>query len=507
VGLKGEFMSRIILKVGTPYIEKRKVNQETRYRLAAEITVLEKREITENSLSSDEEKEMSKGKAVKGKTVKEETVKEETVKEETVKEETVKEEIVKKETVKEETVKEETESCGKRVLYYEVDEEYGTYLEDTSGDAFLVALLYYCMWFQYDMELEGTVSGTLLYQLRTYFIPILSDSLSFFHPIQIYANEVECKVSTRAEGVATGLTGGVDSFYTIHRYLQESSQRYRLTHLLLTNYSAFDTETMSAKEWFTHELDNMKSLAAKIGLPLIAVRTNLQSAFPIPRSTDQVHGKIEPEGLFTLRFASHAFALKKLIGIYYFSSGFGIDQFTIHPKPYDTAAYDIFNLFCVSTEEVAFYSAGMEKSRLGKIKAIADWKIAQENLKVCNMLEDRNCGQCKKCIRTQMELYTLGKLYLFNKVFDLPRFQRKFVKYAGQFLAHRNQPFEKKVLEEMKEKRIKLPLGSALESPLWMGMDYLADVFRDRKWARKIYHHLKLDVFRVGMATKNRQHK
>ena len=54
-------------------------------------------------------------------------------------------------------------------------------------------------------------------------------------------------------------------------------------------------------------------------------------------------------------------------------------------------------------------------SRFEKVKLIADWDIAFQNIRVCNKSElyeigKLNCGQCIKCVRTMLELEALGLL-------------------------------------------------------------------------------------------------
>jgi hypothetical protein len=54
-------------------------------------------------------------------------------------------------------------------------------------------------------------------------------------------------------------------------------------------------------------------------------------------------------------------------------------------------------------------------SRLQKVRLVAGWTLALNNIRVCNQArkysrEMFNCGQCEKCIRTMLELQAVGKL-------------------------------------------------------------------------------------------------
>jgi hypothetical protein len=55
---------------------------------------------------------------------------------------------------------------------------------------------------------------------------------------------------------------------------------------------------------------------------------------------------------------------------------------------------------------------GLRLSRLNKVRLVADWNVALQNLRVCtaNSPEKLNCGMCEKCIRTMTELLVVGKL-------------------------------------------------------------------------------------------------
>jgi hypothetical protein len=68
-----------------------------------------------------------------------------------------------------------------------------------------------------------------------------------------------------------------------------------------------------------------------------------------------------------------------------------------------------------SSSDLRVHHDGIELSRLDKVRLIADWPVALENLRVCNRFlayepGKLNCGKCEKCVRTMLELLVLGKL-------------------------------------------------------------------------------------------------
>ena len=58
---------------------------------------------------------------------------------------------------------------------------------------------------------------------------------------------------------------------------------------------------------------------------------------------------------------------------------------------------------------------GLALSRLEKIRLLADWDVALNNIRVCNKPEFYqsgmlNCGECEKCVRTMLGLLAVGAL-------------------------------------------------------------------------------------------------
>jgi hypothetical protein len=95
-----------------------------------------------------------------------------------------------------------------------------------------------------------------------------------------------------------------------------------------------------------------------------------------------------------------------------------------------------------STETLDFEHHGINYWRAEKVAAISDWKLAQENLRVCGMPDLGtnllNCAQCEKCTRTMIPLFALGKADKFNTFLrpfktnkDTLRWARKFSPGTG----------------------------------------------------------------------------
>jgi hypothetical protein len=90
------------------------------------------------------------------------------------------------------------------------------------------------------------------------------------------------------------------------------------------------------------------------------------------------------------------------------------------------ASHDIPNLIphgsnplltqCYSTWGMPIKEEGIHFSRFQKVKLIASWDVALQNMRVCNDadFDDTiilNCGKCEKCVRTMLALEAVGALH------------------------------------------------------------------------------------------------
>ena len=65
-----------------------------------------------------------------------------------------------------------------------------------------------------------------------------------------------------------------------------------------------------------------------------------------------------------------------------------------------------------SSYDMRIIHRDLELSRMEKIKLVADWDVALQNLRVClaNVKDRLNCGKCEKCVRTMTALVAIGAL-------------------------------------------------------------------------------------------------
>ncbi|WP_319475411.1 hypothetical protein [Marispirochaeta aestuarii] len=134
-------------------------------------------------------------------------------------------------------------------LWYEVPSEYEEYLCIERADAFIVSLLPLAMIRSSPEQLvriicKQSISAKLYHQLVNYYIPVLVDSISYYNDIVLEANISESKLFCKG-AVGTGVSGGVDSSYTIARYLNNKISAFRLSHCVYYEmglYGSFDSD-------------------------------------------------------------------------------------------------------------------------------------------------------------------------------------------------------------------------------------------------------------------------
>lgn len=332
-----------------------------------------------------------------------------------------------------------------KIHYFEVQREYEKYLCYERSDAFVLSLFYFALVNGYDIQCEAPLSEKLFYQLTRILIPsMVKHHPDFFHRITVIA-ELDNIPIQNVRAVGAAVSGGVDSFYTIITNMNKNTKSFNVTHLLVANsYNIFKGDKDTRRR-FQETANHSQIIADDLGLPLIRMYTN-HSEFWFKRY----------QNIFCLKYASYPYALQKLFSTYHFSSGYEYSDFTMCPKDWDSAHYDPLSAPQVSNENFTFILSGAEVGRAEKIAEIADHPVVQRRLQVCN-LHQENCSVCSKCMRTQFNLYTYGKLELFDKSFKLDEFYKRKNKTLVKMLSERTS-FDQDNLKMMKQKKIEIPM-------------------------------------------------
>lgn len=385
----------------------------------------------------------------------------------------------------------------KKVCYFEFDSKYERFLCYENSDAFVIGLLITAMENGLDIEFETPLSEKLYYQLTNYYIPMLS---KYNRNYSLHCINLIGKTNNfyfKNEAVATGCSGGVDSFYTIAKHMNKNLGNFKLTHLVYSSSGTADIVQDRIESTFKKNRELVRNICNDCNLEFIDCFNNLNEFYKFPYEGFNM--------FFTTIFGSVAFAIQKLIKIYYCSSGAPIENFNIDVSKtngFDGSAIDIFTVLCMNNQNVSFYSSGVEKNRNEKIEYISEFKPAQKNLMVCGIEayggkieKSINCSNCKKCLRTMFSLYAINKLEKFKNVFDVVDFKKNLNKKIARVLYIDHSDFTKITIKKAKLNKVWIPKSSYFIGFFkYKPIAFLKKYFKNSKIARKIYYKLKLDI-------------
>lgn len=365
--------------------------------------------------------------------------------------------IINKPYVKKNRLYSKIEYEGKEYdMYYEVEDEYSKYLCDDNSDAFLVSLIPFIVKHNYDVKVEGVISSKLYYQITNYLLPILC---SEFKKNDI---NIECELTNKnfnSKGVGASVSCGVDSFYTMLKHKNQKDESYNITHLTFFNAGSHgDFGGEKSRNLFNDRLKFIRKFCEENNYKLVTVDTNMNELI-------MMHHK----KTHSFRTLGCVLALQKLFGKYYFASGYHYNEMQIDEE--SCGHYDTLNVQCLSNETLTFYCSGQEVTRMEKVKFISDYPMTYNWLNVCVRTDD-NCGECIKCVRTQAELDSIGKLENYKKVFDIEKFKKKKIKFFSEIIAEaRNKKgcdamYFKEIIDNYKNNNNPMPIMAHLLSYL-----------------------------------------
>lgn len=331
-----------------------------------------------------------------------------------------------------------------KIFYFEVDNKYKNYLCYERSDAFLMGLLYFALVNGYDIRCEAPLSEKLYHQLSDIYIPtVVKNDPDLFMPITIIS-ELDSMPVKNQKAVGASVSGGVDSFYTIVKNLYNPAQNFNITHLVLTNCFNIYYDDNDTRRRFESLCLKGEKISNELDLDFVKVYTN-DHIFWYPHFID----------LYCFRYMAIPYSLQKLFSVYNYSTGYQYKDFTFKAANRDASHYDFFTAHLISNENLTIYSHGGEASRAQKAEFIADNKVVQNNLFVCNV-KNSNCCICEKCLRTQFNLYACNKLDKFSKVFDLKLFEKNKNNALVEIIG-RSGDFDIEILEMMEKNHIKIP--------------------------------------------------
>lgn len=336
-------------------------------------------------------------------------------------------------------------------LWFEVDAEFKDIIADDTLDSFVVAVLALAMTSGQDINVQGTLSSKLYYNLTHYLIPILS---IYFKCDRISINASNLiKFSENVKiGSITGFSGGIDSFCNYYDHSGDrASEEFKISHFLYNNVGSHGQHSSDEDhDIFVERLTLMKRFAAEEKIQFIPVNSNMDEI--VDGNFQKTH---------TLRNASVALLTQKSISNFYYASGYSFADTKIGPS-HDTASMDPVILPLLSTERMSCVPTGGQHSRVNKTHLVSQLPASQKYLDVCVAPKIApkgyiNCAVCWKCMRTEITLMLQGSLENYTEVFPIEDFK----KLKNLYLVHVysiKDPLAKEIINLINEIGYKVPV-------------------------------------------------
>ncbi|WP_334050866.1 hypothetical protein [Alteromonas gracilis] len=292
----------------------------------------------------------------------------------------------------------------RKCLWVETDKQYADFLTVDRIDPFLLVLIPFAMRNGHDIVSQSPVSDRLMYNVQEVLIPNLCAGDRRLH----YPNLcIDTCGSALPSGklIATGMSCGIDSFYSAMEALSTSLSTHKLNALYCGNY-------LYGNEGLIFE--RARHVTKQLDLRFVSTSTNINQELGLPH--------IETHFYKTL---FGVIALRQLFKMYYYSSAGNFTGFSLERNgSNDTALYELLLLYVFSDENFQILSGGGGITRVEKTRRLVDFAPAQRYLNVCVYPNNvKNCGKCGKCLRTLLTLDMLGALDKFNNVFDISEYK------------------------------------------------------------------------------------
>jgi hypothetical protein len=325
---------------------------------------------------------------------------------------------------------------GAQNLFYSLPLRYSDWFSIDRCDGFVVGVLFQAMARNEDIVVKAPMSSRLYHSLQEFFIPMMTQGFSNLHKISILPSHLLDDPAS-GRGVATGFSGGIDSFACFVQHSElENSYSHKLSHLLFFNAGSHSTGSNDrARELFYQRYSTLKPFTEEAGIPFIPVDSNVSEIFSV--DFVRMHPALN---------VSIPLVLQNQFQRYYYSSGYKYADCGVS-RTDDAARFDPLAFHLFSTEGLDCISTGGQMSRVEKTRTIADFEPSYRFLNVCvdPAYEGRNCSVCFKCCRTLMTMELLGVSERYSGVFDIDKFQGVRNRYLLNCLRAKSGTFEEEV--------------------------------------------------------------
>lgn len=280
-------------------------------------------------------------------------------------------------------------------------------------------LLTLALWLDEDIESDVPVSESLFYNLEFHFLPTMARNNPEWRRIHIKAPLIADLPCDGRGTVATGISCGVDSLYTLATHSDGNvPPSHRINTLCFFNAGAAYYPGQPLRTPLVEgRLAKARKFAREGGYDFLFVESNLAHVYA------RHHPYLHLENhTYIMLFCTYM--VQGALRHYYYSSGYPYNEFWLRATAAGGSSaghYDLFTLKMASIAGLQYHSTGGDVTRLEKTRLLAGYEPATRHLNVC-VKDVENCCTCGKCLRTIFSLEVLGVLDKFAAVFDIAKF-------------------------------------------------------------------------------------
>lgn len=279
------------------------------------------------------------------------------------------------------------EGVSRSHLYFKATEA----TPSPSMNSAVIATIFRAMTTGSDIVAHGSVSRTLLENIED-FQDAWSAWMPQYRKVSISADKEMADPSTGMRRSIVAFSGGVDATFSLWRHARSQTPHMTDVKTALLVHG-FDIPLHRTTE-FKVATDSARRIADAAGVHLVTVETNIRSIGLAERWPYTY--------VPALSSCLHLFDDRHDVGI------IGSDE------PYVAliipwGSNPITNpLLSSGRFHIKYDSGGFTRTQ--KVKALATWSPALENLRVCwqGPKTGKNCGRCEKCIRTILNFKAVG---------------------------------------------------------------------------------------------------
>lgn len=288
----------------------------------------------------------------------------------------------------------ETAAGDARTLWYRFPETLRDRCTE-SADPFITAAIFYAMRMGEPVEVEGTVSPSLLKNMDRYMAAWQDWKPDQYKRVEIRAT-MECESpAPKTDEVIMGFSGGVDSSFTAWKHAQKMAGRQQVPLSAGVFVLGFDIPLHLEQADYTRAFERARIMTDSIGIELISVSTNF-------RELDDWWEHAYPAGLTSVFKIFQGYYAGGMIASGSHKHHFNSDHFSFGSNPFIDG--------WLGSGSFSIHHDGADVSRFEKIKALSPWPEAMRHIRLCWQGEkmDRNCCRCQKCIGSMLYFRVAG---------------------------------------------------------------------------------------------------